>query len=240
MRPDHGTEPASASEWAFERLYQGIISQELSSDMRLTEAALSEWTGVSRTPLRDALQRLEMAGIVSRQRNRSIRIHPLSMDEMERLSMLREVLEGLLVRRVTMRSERGEISLEGLEAIVEEMAAVDRDRGIALLLRLGREFHRKLSDLAGDPMASRMLEQVLLSFERYRHLIDRPGDPSAQKRSARILVEHRAILDAIRAGDGESAEKLMHEHLANARAVYTESLSADAIINLTKEAGNTR
>lgn len=229
MQFNDGTNSASASDWALERLYQGILAQELLPETRLTEAALSEWAEVSRTPLRDALQRLEMAGIVSRQRNRSIRINPLSMDEMERLSMLREVLEGLLVRRVAMRNKRGEVSLSRLEAIAEEMSAVDRGKGIDLLLRLGLEFHRELSRLAGDPMASRMVEQVLLSFERYRHLLDRPDD-----RSVEILLEHKAIIDAIRAGDESAAERLMHEHLSNARTVYAKRLSTGADIHLKR------
>jgi len=227
MQFDEGANSGFASDWALKQLYQGILSRKLSPEMRLTEAALSEWAGVSRTPLRDALQRLEMAGIVSRNRNRSIRINPLSLDEMERLSMLREVLEGLLVRRVAIRSSRNEISLDRLEAIICEMSAVDRDKGTELLLRLGREFHGELSRLAGDPMASRMAEQVLLSLERYRHLVDRFED-----RSNEILAEHRAIVNAIRSGDEKAAERLMHEHLANARATYAKRLAEGADIQL--------
>ena len=234
MQIGQGTKPASAADWALEQLYGAILSRRLSPETRVTEAALSEWAGVSRTPLRDAIQRLEMAGIVSRQRNRSIRINPLSMDEMERLSMLREVLEGLIVRRVAMRNKRGEISLDRLEAIVDEMSAVDRDRGIDLLLRLGLEFHRELGRLADDPMTSRMVDQVMLSFDRYRNLLDHH-----EIRAIEILVEHREIINAIRAGDGIGAEKLMHKHLENARAEYAKRLASASDIQTEQGAEGT-
>lgn len=221
---------ATAADWAFEQLFRGILDGEISASARLTEAALSEKIGVSRTPLRDALQRLELAGIVSRQRNRTIKINPPSLEEMERLSMLREVLEGLLVRRVAIRLARGEIAIGHLEEIVEQMAAVARSRNITLQLRLGREFHNEMARLSRDPMATRMLEQVMLSFERYRHLVD-----NLERRASEIADEHETIVNAIRNAKPEEAEALMRQHLTNARAIYAERLSGKDLLTSTPQ-----
>lgn len=212
--------PASASDWAFDQLFRGILAGEITDRMRLTEATLSEQIGVSRTPLRDALQRLEMAGIVSRMRNRSIRINPPSLEEMERLSMLREVLEGLLVRRVAIGHAHGEIQLTRLREIVQQMTAVEDHTSITLQLRLGQEFHAEIASLAGDPLAARMLQQVMLSFERYRHLVD-----NLHQRGPQIAAEHRAVLEAIVTSSPEEAEARMRQHLATARALYTDCLT---------------
>lgn len=221
-----GAGPGTVSDWAFDQLFRGILSGDISDRMSLTEATLSDHIGVSRTPLRDALQRLELAGIISRQRNRSIRINPPSLEEMERLSMLREVLEGLLVRQAALRFGRGLVDIARLEEIVEQMVAADSMKGVALQLRLGQEFHAEIARLANDPMAKRMLDQVMLSFERYRHLVD-----GLDQRAPDIAHEHEAVVRALREDTPEAAETLMREHLANARAIYADRLTQAEILN---------
>lgn len=211
---------ASASEYAFKRLLESIGDGSLAAGAKITEMQLSELVGVSRTPLRDAVRRLEDAGVLVRSAGRGLRVASMSLEEMLRLSRLREALEGLLVRYVAERQASSKISLSRLEQIVRDMQAVDPETGLPLLLRLGWDFHREISVLSGDPLAVRMLEQVMISFERYRHLID------SQQRPYEIVQEHVAILDAIRAGDGDAAEGLIRKHLQQARALYSAHFAA--------------
>lgn len=211
----------NSSDWAFDLIFGKIVRGDLPAGQRVTEASLCELSGVSRTPLRDALKRLEMYGILVRQRNRGLRVAAMTVEEMLRLSMLREVIEGLLVRHVTLRHARGEVSLAPLEALIVQMEAVDPRQGLTLLLSLGEQFHTALSELSGDALAARMRRQVMLSLERYRHLVDSDRD-----RAMSILKEHRSVIDAIRTGDGDFAEAEMRKHLAKAREVYAARLSA--------------
>lgn len=211
---------ASTADWAFNELFRRIVQRELQPGARVTEIELCNMLGVSRTPLRAAIQRLQIAGLVIRHRNRELRIAPMSVDEMVRLSMLREVLEGLVARNVATRFATGKISLKRLEKILDDMTAIDPTKGVPLILNLGREFHRELSELSGDPLTARMLGQVMMSFERYRHLVDFDTD-----RAVDILLEHQAIMATIMRGDGDAAEREARKHLRNARAVYSQRLS---------------
>jgi len=216
-----GREVGSAADWAFDQLRGLIVQGDLAPGARITEEALCTRLAVSRTPLRDALRRLEMAGLIVRQRNRSLRVADLSLDEMVRLSMLRDALEGTMARHVARRYAAGEVHLDRLDGLVEEMAAVEPERGLGLLLRLGEQFHRELRAASGDPFGARLLDQVLLSFERYRHLIRRDT-----ARARDLAIEHAAIMAAIRSGDADAAEAAIRRHLCNARAVYARRLAA--------------
>lgn len=119
----------SASEWAFSVIFQKIVDGRLKAGQHVTEETLSRDVAVSRTPLRDAIRRLEMTGLLVRRQNRGLRVADLSLEEMIRLSLLREALEDLLVRHVTERYAAGEISLSSLEELVSQMEAIDPERG---------------------------------------------------------------------------------------------------------------
>ncbi|WP_158541703.1 GntR family transcriptional regulator [Pelagibacterium lacus] len=216
-RFEHLNNKTSAADWAFNQLFGSIADGKFAPGERVTETQLADILGVSRTPLREAVRRLEVAGVLVRSPGRGLRIAPMSAKEMWRLSMLREALESLLVRYVAERYREGEIVLDRLEQIVDHMKAIDAQAGLSLLLQLGRDFHRELSVLADDPLTARMLEQVMVSFERYRHLVDHK-----QHRASEIVREHMSLMAAIRSGDGDVAGKEIRTHLQNARSLYGE------------------
>lgn len=212
----HGLSLADA---AFSQLFQIIVSAPPNADFPLKELELSKNLNVSRTPLREALHRLELFGLVRRGQGRGVIVPAMSVQEMENVSRTRERLEGLIVYTVGRRYAAGEISLEGLERINRRVLAFRDIDDIEALLDAGLAFHVELRRLANNPFASQLLAQTLLRLERYRHLI-----VDIEQRGSDIHAEHETILECLRAKDPDGAERQMRRHLSNARRIYRHEL----------------
>ncbi len=210
----------SAPDLAFRSLWQMISQGTIAPGTLLTEERLAASLSISRTPLREAVRRLEDLGLVEREASRGLRVTPLSMQEMLDLSATRAAIEGELAAGAARRVASGEASLARLEAIHDRLQRVIRVRDTELSLALGVEFHAEIRHLAANRSAGRFHEQLLLAFERYRSLAAlTPGRPEL------IFAEHDAILAALRDGDSAAAQTLMHRHIAQARDVYARILS---------------
>lgn len=219
---DHDRAPAgmTATEMVFRQLLGAITSGDLAADVVETEERLAARYNVSRTPLRDAVRRLEQLRLLVRD-PRGLRVPPLSMEEMHDLSATREVLEGLLASSAAGRVARGAADTTRLCAIHARHMRVLAVGDAELMLAVGFDFHEELRRLSGNASAVACHEQVLLGFERYRHLAR--GVP---ERHGRIAEEHTEILAAIEAGNGTAAETAMRRHIAAGRAVYVSVLTA--------------
>ena len=216
----HGNGPASAADQAFRMLWEWLVTGQAEDGQRLSENDLAARFRISRTPLRDALHRMEDVGLVQRQLNRTLVVTPMSVAEMVELSTTRESLEGLVARTVAERHGRGEVSLADLRALNDRMARLAAIGETELLLDGGIAFHAELKQLAGNRPAARMLDRLMLALERYRQLVQRRTD-----RAAHIVEEHEEVLAALVSGDGDAAEVTMRAHIANARAFYRRVLA---------------
>ncbi len=185
----------------------------------ITETELAGVFGVSRTPLREAINRAHSIGLIRRERSRSIEIPPLSTADMMQLSSTREELEGLIARQVTERLVAGEISLSRLESINTQMGALATVGDTGVLLGVGLDFHGRLRALSGNAVAAGLLEQLMVRLERYRQCVR-----SLDGRSSLIVSEHDTLLDAMRAGDPAAASAAARAHIARAREFYRDEL----------------
>jgi DNA-binding GntR family transcriptional regulator len=215
-RPPSGI---TAAEMVFRRLLHAIISGELADDALETEERLAARYDVSRTPLRDAIRRLEQLRLMQRE-PKGLRIPALSMGEMHELSATREVLEGLLAASAARRVGAGQASAARLTEIHARHQRVQALGDAELTLSIGLDFHEELRRLAANHSAAACHEQVMLGFERYRQLASRVPD-----RPGHIAEEHSEILDAIAAGDAPAAETAMRRHIAAGRELYVSVLS---------------
>jgi DNA-binding GntR family transcriptional regulator len=211
----------TATEMVFRQLLGAITSGDLGADTVETEERLAARYKVSRTPLRDAVRRLEQLRLLIREPGRGLRVPPLSMEEMHDLSATREVLEGLLAASAADRVARGMADPARLRGIHARHMRVLGIGDAELTLAVGFDFHEELRRLSGNASAAACHEQVLLGFERYRHLAR--GVP---ERHGRIAEEHTEILASIEAGQAASAETAMRRHIAAGRAVYVSVLTA--------------
>lgn len=212
----HGLNMADS---AFRDLFQIIIDAPPHEDYPLKEVELSEKLLVSRTPLREALHRMELFGLVQRGHGRGVVVPAMSIEEMVNVSRTRERLEGLIVFTVGKRYGEGLIALDRLERINNRVRAFRDLNDMEGLLDAGLAFHVELRRLAENSFASQLLVQTLLRLERYRYLII-----GSDQRSTDIHDEHENILTCLKAKDPDGAEREMRRHLSNARQYYRKAL----------------
>lgn len=182
---------------------------------RLVESELAERFGVSRTPIREALQRLETQSVVARD-GRSLIVASLDHDQLGELYVVRAELEGLAARLAAQHAAPEEI------AVLREMVRRDHDiiDQADALSRSNKRFHRQIH-LASH---NRYLIQQLEMIHRTMALLS-STTLAASGRGARALDEHAAVLDAIEMRDGDAAEAAIRAHISRA---FETRLMSDA------------
>jgi DNA-binding GntR family transcriptional regulator len=173
---------------------------------RLVESELAERFGVSRTPIREALQRLETQSMLARD-GRSLIVASLDHNQLAELYVVRAELEGLAARLAAKHASPEEIRV--LRDMIDEDRAFLNDP--AAMSRANRRFH-KLIHLASH---NRYLVQQLDLVHRSMALLATTS-LAAEGRSAAALAEHDAIVSAIAAGDGDAAQTALRAHISKA------------------------
>lgn len=210
----------NVSDRAFQHIWAAISRGGIKPGTLVTEQSLADSLSISRTPLRDAVQRLEALGLLVREPARGLRVPPMTVDEMEHLSATREVLEGLLAASVAERVAKGLANVGTLRAAHERQQRILKAGDAELALAAGLGFHEALRRLANNRTARVCHQQVMLTFERYRHLATEIAE-----RPEQIASEHAAVIAAIEAGDPVTAEVAMRRHIAAGRSIYRSVLS---------------
>ena len=182
---------------------------------RLVESELAERFGVSRTPIREALQRLETQSLLSRD-GRSLIVASLDHNQMAELYVVRRELEGLAARLAAQHATPEEVRI--LREMVEaDNALVDDPPALA---RANRRFHKQIH-LASH---NRFLVQQLDLVHRSMALLATTSI-AAEGRSTDTLAEHGTILEAIEAGDEQGAYEALRDHISKA---FVTRLKLDA------------
>lgn len=173
---------------------------------RLVESELAERFGVSRTPVREALQRLETQSMLARD-GRSLIVASLDHNQLAELYVVRAELEALAARLAAKHAAPEEIRV--LQDMIEEdRAHVDDPLALS---RANKRFHRQIH-LASH---NRYLVQQLDLVHRSMALVATTS-LAAEGRGETALAEHQAIVEAIRAGDGEGAALALRRHISKA------------------------
>jgi len=187
-----------------ERLRSMIVSGELAPGERLLEDRLAESLGVSRNPVREAIRSLESTGLVEVVPRRGAYVCQPDLDEMRQLLDLRAVLEGHAAEIVA--GHRPDAVVDRLRGLLDEgekeAAAGNAVRAAAIHL----EFHRAIEEAAGNVHLQQAIEPVRQRTELvFSMLLDQRFDTG--------WSEHRAILDAISAGDRDAARASVRDHI---------------------------
>jgi DNA-binding GntR family transcriptional regulator len=209
----------NASDRAFHNVWAAISRGGIAPGSLVTEQILADSMAISRTPMRDAVQRLEALGLLVREPARGLRVPPMTIEEMEDLSATREVLEGLLAASAAQRVAERKANPAPLRAAHERQKRILATGDAELALEAGLGFHETLRRMANNRSAMAYHQQVLLAFERYRHLATERAE-----RPEQIASEHAAVIAAIEAGDPVTAEVAMRRHIAAGRALYRSVL----------------
>lgn len=184
---------------------------------RLVESELAERFGVSRTPIREALQRLETQSLLTRD-GRSLIVASLDHNQLAELYVVRAELEGLAARLAAQHATAEEIR------VLKDMVSADRklvgDPGA--LSRANRRFHKQIH-LASH---NRFLVQQLDLVHRSMALLATTS-LAVEGRGKAALAEHGAIIDAIAARNGVAAEAALKAHISHAFETRLKATPAD-------------
>jgi DNA-binding GntR family transcriptional regulator len=205
-----------ASREIYDRVRADIVHGVLRPNQRLVEVDLAEQLGVSRTPIRETLQRLALEGLVRRNRAGWV-VHEHSADEIRAIYEVRAALEGyaafLAAGRVT-ADELG--ALEALYPAGDAALELEPD----LQVELNERFHDGVIAAAAN---SRLAQLSRASRQYYfNHRIARRYDAAETRQS---IEGHRRILAALAPGDGPAAEARAREHVDYALAIVLEKVT---------------
>jgi DNA-binding GntR family transcriptional regulator len=199
----------------YEALKEAIVSLELEPGAPLVERDLAARFGISKSPIRDALQRLTGEGLVIASPPRGRTVRRIEPDEADEIYALREVLEQMAVVLATPRMTAADIEEE--RGYLEASQAALRQGTVALVAKANRDFHFGFARRSSD----RALQETLSGVQDRVRIISMMGwrlRPSMHEE----YVQHRAVLDAVAAGDAEWAGRLMREHIHCFRLAYRE------------------
>ena len=189
----------------YDLIRQAIISGQYRPGDKLPEEELAEELGVSRTPVREALRKLEVENFVQHFSHRGVVVSQVNTAEILDLYEVRTHLECMLIRKAAQRATAADIVL-----LRKKLDQADAAQTVSRRLEAVEEFNDLLLRLSGS-------QQVLELQKRTREMLQRAvvsghADPVRSKTAA---AEHRAIVDALEARDPDLAERLVREHLSN-------------------------
>jgi DNA-binding GntR family transcriptional regulator len=201
----HRVAPLQVKDLVYERLREALIDLTFAPGEPLREAALVERFGVSKTPIREALVRLERDGLVEVAPYRGARARTYSPDDLRQLYEVREILQTESVRRAA-ESLDGELGDALTRNVESSAAALKRGDEKAVSEQLD-EFDELLLGQLRNGMIADLLDRLQAHLKRI-------GAVGSEPDRFRASVEaHRAILTAVTAHDAASAQQLLRAHL---------------------------
>ncbi|HEX2827605.1 MAG TPA: GntR family transcriptional regulator [Burkholderiales bacterium] len=201
-------EYASRSELAYRKLRQAMEAGELKPGQRVMEVEIAEWLEVSRTPVREALRRLESEGMLEMEPRNGLVVASISRQAMLELYVMREVLEGTAARLCARNASDIEL-LELSELVKREAKLVD---DLDALVRHNRQFHEAVHRGAHN----RYLEKSLSAVNDSMWLLGR-SQMLIPERAQESIDEHAELFRAIERRDADAAEDLARRHVQSAR-----------------------
>lgn len=212
------------SDQAYRALRGEITTGELKPGQRVTERALAQHLGVSPTPVREALQRLEHERLIERDAVRSIRVAEPSLARLHELSQIDIALRSVAARLAAERATDQEVR-RILEACDQAEAMAERPdwppSRVRDALKLTRRFHQLVNEAAHSETLLDMVSTAT-AFDwafRLKYAVDAHQDVDSLHRS---LGEHREVATAIEARDGQAAEEAMRRHSSRRADVFLE------------------
>lgn len=209
---------------AYELLKKKIIGCELKPGQRLVERDLVEDLGISRTPIREALTKLEREGLIKTVPRKGCYVKEFSLEEMDELYEVRLALEAIAVRLAVRNAAQAELAQIGKlwENVPKEMGPGDVD----LALAADEQFHEMLAAASRNMTLLQFLRSLNEKIRMIRRI-----DFSRPKRLLFTHDEHTAILKAAVMGDADEAERRMKAHITESRD-FIRSLAGEGLASI--------
>lgn len=193
----------------YESLKKRIINNSLKPGDPLSEAVLSRELRTSKTPVREALQQLERDGFVQNIPGRGCFVSRISFQDVKELFEIREILEGEVIKRATLKADP-----EKIESIRKEFESLESQssRNPKAPFKAGDRIHAYLFESFGNQRLKEIYKRLQEHVERMRNYF---FSDSREERSTQSYEEHLEILNALGSRDPERAERAVRNHLRN-------------------------
>lgn len=210
LTPVDPNAPSSLGNSAYSELRQRIVNGDLRAGERLREVELAALLGVSRTPVREAIKRLESEGFAAYVSSRGAIVAELTAEQAIELYAMREVLEGAAARFASQHASLAEVQLlSDLLAVQKDLDADPEEQS-----KLNRRFHQSIYRMAHN----RYLLDILTKSHDYMVLL-RKTTYHVPGRNQTAYHEHAAIVEAIKARDSNGAEEAARRHIREAQRI---------------------
>ncbi|WP_067721345.1 GntR family transcriptional regulator [Nocardia yamanashiensis] len=215
--PENASAAALLTDRTYEALKLAIFRNQLTPGTALSVPELARQLNVSRTPVREAVQRLIYEGLAKHVSHRGAQVSKVDIADLRELYVVREQLEGLAARLATERLDAA--GLRTLREIIAEHEGVLTDSANeAAHINLDIRFHRTVREIAGNPHLTATLEPLAGRSHLALHSLWRGAEAPRF-----ALDEHTGIVDAMATGDPELAEQAARQHISRLRVRLSQA-----------------
>lgn len=201
----------------FNTLREAILKGDLVPGERLMENTLAEKMGVSRTPIREAIRKLELEGLVTMVPRKGAEVAKITEKDIRDLLEVRATLEALAVRLACERMS--DETIEKLNILKEEFARAAKKKDVNLIIRKDVEFHDAIFSSTGNDKLIQIVSNLREQIYRFRvKYIQEMPDYQV------LIDEHEEIVENIKNGDIKAAEKMAINHIANQEKAVIDML----------------
>ena len=196
----------SKLDYVYELLKKRIVTGELDTEAELVIAKVAEELGVSQTPVREALKRLEAEALIVISPNGKAKVAPISLQDLTDLHMVRSALEGLAAELAAVNLTEGEINRLGDLAV--EIRGLLLNNNLDRYDQLNQEFHNIIVTAAHNEVLLQTYSDIMLKRARYRI-----GTYRIHNLSQVLADEHDTIVTALRNRNSQEARQLAEHHI---------------------------
>jgi len=206
-------------EIAYEVLKKAIITGEIPAGERIVETDYADRLHISRTPLREALRKLERDGLVEYVMRRGVIVHAFTAEDVEQIYTIRNCLELLTLPDIIANATPEDIA--GLREMLARMDDLDEKNDVESLSPLARDFHAALTAISGKRRILRVIEGQDEYIRRFSAMAIRQED-----RRGEAHAEHHRLVDLVEAKDLPAFDELMRRHIERSKECCLAALAA--------------
>jgi DNA-binding GntR family transcriptional regulator len=210
----------SLRDWVLQRVRSEIVSGHSLPGTMYSVPAMAQDLGVSTTPVREALLELSRAGLVTPLRNRGFRVEATSLDDLNNVFALRELLERYAMVEI---AQKRITDTEDLRALADAVAAAVDRNDVEAYIETDRAFHQALVSRAGNPVLTRLVMGLRDGMRLYG--ID---SAAGRERQIRSVGEHYQLIELAQAGATEAIAELIGRHILDWKPVFAAALAEQA------------
>jgi len=206
----------------FEKIRSDILSCDLRPGEEIREGELAARFGVSKSPIRDALQKLEFEGLVEIQPRRGHRVAPISVADAKDMLDLREILEAGALRTVATGAST-EV-LANLDAL-----RVADTRNMAAFAEYNRRFHLTLCEASGNRRLAKTMAHLMENYDRLC-VVSLTSVRDQDNGMEAALADHNQIIDALQSRNGRAAVRASSKHIKKSHSQIMHGLENPAVV----------